>query len=250
MGSDFVKVGAYTDTGKVRQINEDSYYVPEDLENGVPLFVVADGMGGHNAGEIASHEAVKEVVRIITKKFETTLRDDHSLMTLVKESIRNANKKIFQQSIGDSGLDGMGTTLTVMLVCNEKMYIGHIGDSRVYVVRRGKITQLTKDHSYVEQLVNNGTITREQAAKHPHKNVITRALGIEERIEIDTHIRRLYKKDTIILCTDGLTNMVTDEQIKEVVSQSDSCDIIAEDLVKQANNAGGEDNSTVVVIEV
>ena len=244
-----MRVGACTDTGTVRQINEDCYYIPQDINRDIPLFIVADGMGGHRAGEVASKDAVDSVVKHITDNFENYVNENVNLLKLLKESILRANHIIYEKSLTDVSLDGMGTTLAAVLIHNNKLYIGHVGDSRVYVVRRNNIYQLTRDHSYVEHLVENGTITRDQAASHPQRNIITRALGCEEIVEIDVSIRKFFDIDTFIMCSDGLTNYITDEQIMRKVQSSDSCQQIAEELVEMANSAGGSDNITVVIIK-
>ncbi len=243
-----MRVGAVTDIGKVRQINEDNYYIPQDISAHIPLFVVADGMGGHNAGEFASKEAIDVVTGYLYQNYDNCNKDRNNIIQMIKESILCANQAIYQKSQSDPNLQGMGTTLVVVLIYNGKLYIGHVGDSRVYAIRRNNIYQLTRDHSYVEQLVNNGTITREQALNHPQKNIITRALGTEENVEIDLSVRKFFKKDTIILCTDGLTNLVTDEEIKQKAVKFNSCQYLAEELVNTANDNGGNDNITIVVI--
>ena len=244
-----MRVGACTDKGTVRQINEDCFYIPQDISRDISLFIVADGMGGHKAGEVASKDAVNAVVKHITNNFESYVNENGNLLNLFKESILWANHAIFEKSLTDASLDGMGTTLAAVLIHNNKLYIGHVGDSRVYAVRRNNIYQLTRDHSYVEHLVENGTITRDQAANHPQRNIITRALGCEEIVEIDVSIRKFFDKDTFIICSDGLTNYISDNQIMDKVRSLDSCQQIAEDLVKMANDAGGNDNITVVIIK-
>lgn len=243
-------VGAYSDKGMARQINEDSYYIPSEInDNSIMLFIVADGMGGHMAGEIASKEAVGAVVRYITENYEKEASNARSnLINLINESILYANKQIYEKSLSDVKLNGMGTTFAIALIHNESLYIGHVGDSRVYLLRRDNLYQLTRDHSYVEELVSSGTITREEAANHPQKNIITRALGTEEIVEIDICVRKFYKNDKLILCTDGLTNMVDDESIKLAVEKSASSQEAAEELVSLANKAGGKDNITVIIV--
>lgn len=244
-----MKVGAYTDIGKVRQVNEDSFYIPQDISKDIPLFIVADGMGGHNAGEIASSLAINTVASYISEKFQECVKDRQNILRLLTEGILRANHVIYEKSLNDSSLEGMGTTLVAVLVYNNRLFIGHVGDSRIYVARRNKIYQLTRDHSYVEQLVKSGTITREQAANHPQKNIITRALGTDLVVEIDVSVRRTYAEDNLVLCTDGLTNLVSNEHIMQKISEQISCQQIAEDLVQTANEAGGTDNITVIVIK-
>ena len=245
-----MNVGACSDKGIVRQLNEDSFYIPVQMnDDSIALFIVADGMGGHMAGEIASKEAVHAVVDYIKENYAKEASIARSnLINLINESILFANKQIYDKSLSDINLSGMGTTFAIALIHNESLYIGHVGDSRIYLLRRGTLYQLTRDHSYVEELVSSGTITREEAANHPQKNIITRALGTEEIVEIDICVRKMYKNDTLILCTDGLTNMVDVETIKSTVEGLDSSQEAAEMLVSYANQAGGTDNITVIVV--
>jgi len=242
--------GAYSDKGMVRQINEDSFYVPSEInDNRILLFIVADGMGGHMAGEVASKEAVDAVVRYISENYEKEASNVRSnLINLINESILYANKQIYEKSLSDLNLSGMGTTFAIALIHNESLYIGHVGDSRIYLLRKNSLFQLTRDHSYVEELVSSGTITREEAANHPQKNIITRALGTEEIVEIDICVRKIYKNDTLILCTDGLTNMVDEETIKATVENEEPSLEAAKKLVALANQTGGTDNITVVIV--
>lgn len=244
-----MKVGAFTAIGKVRQINEDSFYIPRDIDNDIPLFIVADGMGGHNAGEIASSKAIELVVEYINKNFIDYKKKEDSLTKLLSEAILRANHNIYKKSISNSNMTGMGTTLTAVLIDNNKVYIAHVGDSRAYTVKKNHIYQLTKDHSYVEQLINNGKITREEAINHPQKNIITRAIGVEGIVEIDISVRHFEKNDKFILCTDGLTNLVSDEQILKIIQGNKSCQSTAEKLVNMADDLGGKDNITVIVIK-
>jgi len=245
-----LNVGAYSDKGMVRQINEDSFYIPSETDdNSIMLFIVADGMGGHMAGEVASKEAVDAVVRYINENYEKEAKNVRSnLINLINESILYANKQIYEKSLSDFNLSGMGTTFAIALIHKESLYIGHVGDSRIYLLRKNNLYQLTRDHSYVEELVSSGTITREEAANHPQKNIITRALGTEEVVEIDICVRKFYKNDTLILCTDGLSNMIDEETIKTTVENSETSKEAAEKLVALANDAGGADNITVVIV--
>ncbi len=243
-----MRVGVYTDKGKVRQVNEDSYYIPGDMDNDIRLFVVADGMGGHNAGDIASKVAIEVVTRYILRNFGDCDKDKDNLLSLLKDGIVLANQSIYEKSLTDPQVKGMGTTLIVVLIYSGRLYIAHVGDSRVYVLRKNSIYQVTRDHSFVEELVESGQITREQAASHPQKNIITRALGSEELVDIDVSVRRFFRNDTILLCTDGLTNMVSDEEIRQKAQSIESCQQLAEELVYMANEAGGIDNITAVVV--
>lgn len=248
-GSDYVRVGAFTHMGMLRQKNEDSFYIPRDIEEQIPLFVIADGMGGCNAGEIASKEAIDSVVSFINENYHNCPKDRKSILKLLTDSIMHANDLVFKKSLSEEILNGMGTTLIVVLVHNNKLYIGHIGDSRVYAVKNNRILQLTRDHSYVEQLVERGIITREQASAHPRKNYITRAIGCEDNVEVDLSVRKFFDDEIFILCTDGLTNMISDEKIMEVVLENEFPQAAVEELIKSANSAGGLDNITVIVLK-
>lgn len=241
-------VGACTDIGKIREVNQDSYYCCN--KNDMALFIVADGMGGHKAGEIASKMAIDS----IKKSFEDNsvlVKNGQILPTeLIIRSLKNANVMILEKSKTDESCDGMGTTITLAYIYNNKIHIGHIGDSRAYLCRNNKLTQLTEDHSLVAELVKNGTISKEEAKFHPQKNIITRALGTDEDVDVDIIIKDIDKDDIYLLCTDGLTNMVNDDLIKNIILSSNNVQHICERLVYTANEAGGIDNSTAIIIKI
>ena len=237
-----------TDVGKVRANNEDAYYFPLKRGNSPELYIVADGMGGHFGGEIASEIAVNEVSSYINSNLSPD-SDDQKVKGIIESAIISANNKILSYASENNVLSGMGTTITMALFHNGSLYIGHVGDSRVYLIREGSIELLTTDHSFIEELIRNGSLTREEAHNHPGRNVITRALGCFEEIQIDTYSCDLLKGDFILLCTDGLTNMLDENEIKAVVEKLDEPQSICDELVRRANENGGEDNITVIVIK-
>ena len=238
-------VFAKTDIGKARDTNQDYYYVSAP-EEPVKLYILADGMGGYNGGEIASRLATEAVQRYINNNFETTNKDRDSILYLIKSAMEYANMVVYEKSKEVKELEGMGTTLEICLIYNNKAYIGHVGDSRIYRIRKTIIRKLTKDHSYVQQLIEDGKITREEANTHPKKNMLTKALGCTPYVEPDFRARNIEQGDIIIMCSDGLTNMLSDETIYNIVSQNPQ--LAVDNLIKEANEAGGYDNITVVII--
>ncbi len=240
-------VGISTDIGKHRDINQDSYYVSEKQE--IPLFIISDGMGGHKAGEVASKMAIDIIKEKISDK-NNRLKLEESIAELIRETIKIANLEIYKTSQEKEEYSGMGTTVTMAYILENKIFIGQVGDSRAYLLRNDKFIQLTEDHSLVAQLLKNGSITEEEAENHPQKNVITRAVGTDEEIDIDIVVEKIYNEDLILLCTDGLTNMVDDNEIKEVLLKRKDIQIACEDLVELANDNGGYDNITVMAIKI
>lgn len=226
-----------TDVGRQRQANEDSYLARS------PLFVVADGMGGAQAGEVASLTAIQA--------FQAGLPDG-SPEESIERTIAVANHNIYEQAHADASLAGMGTTITVAAVDadTEQVYIGHVGDSRAYRLRDGIIQRLTRDHSLVEEMRRRGQITEEQAEDHPQRSIITRALGPEPEVQADLTAVPSEPGDVFLLCSDGLTTMISDEKISEILAGATSLDAAARTLVDEANRAGGRDNITVVIFQV
>ena len=238
-------VFAKTDIGKAREKNQDYYYVSE--ENDEPkIYILADGMGGYKGGEVASKLATESVKKYIQSNFDSIIKDKESILKLIASAVEYANMVVYEKSKETQELEGMGTTLEVCLIYNNKAYIGHVGDSRVYRIRNEVIRKLTKDHSYVQQLIEDKKITREEAKTHPKKNMITRALGCTPYVEPDLRARNFEKGDIFILCSDGLTNMVDEKQIYEIIKED--IQMAAERLVDEANQAGGYDNITVIII--
>jgi serine/threonine protein phosphatase PrpC len=238
-----VDVAAISDTGRVREANEDSFLVDLDLF----IFAVADGMGGHVAGEIASATAIESIRAATASGID------------IETAILKAHDAVKKKAAGHEELAGMGTTLTALgFSADKKLVVAHVGDSRAYVLHRNhlgpsendELVRITKDHSLVEELVDAGQITEEEANVHPRRSVITRALGIEGKIEVDTTDIAFLKNDRYLLCSDGLTSMVRDDDILDILKGFDSPNECARELVSRANQAGGADNITVVIIDV
>ena len=238
-------VFAKTDIGKAREQNQDYYYITPDDES-PKIYILADGMGGYRGGEVASNLATNAVREYVKNNFKCE-NTKEELLELVRSSMIYANEVVFKKSKEIQELEGMGTTLEVCLIYNNKAYIGHIGDSRVYRIRKGLIRQLTQDHSYVQTLVKEGTITKEQAKNHPKKNMLVKALGCNAFVEPDIMVRGFQKEDTIVICSDGLTNMVSEKEIFNMVNKN--FEMAPKELVDLANENGGFDNITVITIK-
>jgi serine/threonine protein phosphatase PrpC len=226
--------GASTDTGQVRDGNEDSYLVDRRLE----LFAVADGMGGHRAGEIASATALDGL--------KLAVDEGHA----VADAVGRANTAVWDKAAGDTDLAGMGTTLTAAIFDDATLTIAHVGDSRAYLLRDDRLERLTTDHSLVEELIRDGKLTEDQAAVHPQRSIITRALGVDSSVEVDVYSLVLQGGDRVILCSDGLTSMVRAPGIAEILRAEADPTAAANALVDAANAAGGEDNITTIVVDV
>jgi protein phosphatase len=231
-----VAYGASSDVGRVREANEDSYLVAE------PLFVVADGMGGHIAGDVASSTAVK----VIEEGSGRLSSEDPATLTKI---ITDANATIWDKAQSDTALRGMGTTCTLLLVDDDRVHIAHVGDSRAYRLRDGELEQLTEDHTLVGRMVQEGRLSAEEAQHHPQRSIITRALGVDEDVQVDLDTVELSDGDRLLICSDGLSSMVEDDQIKDVLARESDPQKAADGLVELANEAGGDDNVTVVVID-
>jgi len=238
---------AKTSVGKVRSNNEDAFYVPSKSGGCHGLFIVADGMGGHRGGEVASQMAVKEVSDHINARFSKDLNEE-MIRTVIYDSIMEANKKILMAAMDHEEWAGMGTTLTMVLFIEKKIFIGHVGDSRAYLIRDNTITQLTRDHSLVWQLMEEGKLTMDETRTHPMKNIITKALGTDRVLEPDFLEYGLKKHDIIVLCSDGLSNMLEDYEINNIVCGHE-LETAAEMLIQTANLHGGIDNITVELIK-
>ncbi len=201
---------------------------------------------GYNGGEIASRLAIESAKSYLEENFNKIEHEKEAILKLIKETMEYANKVVYEKSKTSEELHGMGTTLDVCFIYNNKVYIGHVGDSRVYRIRGEVIRKLTKDHSYVQQLVEDGKITREEANHHPKKNMLTRALGCTAYVEPDIRARNIEKQDVLLMCSDGLTNMVEENDIYRLVKENP--ETAPSELVKLANDAGGYDNITVITI--
>jgi protein phosphatase len=238
-----------TDVGRVREVNQDSFVVSDLLG----LYIVADGMGGHAAGEKASIIAIGTAIDIFSSyDFENQKiigNDENlSIIDVIKISFKEANNRIIKESISSVHLQGMGTTQVMLVIHNNKAYLGSIGDSRIYLIKSGEIKQVTKDHSVVQDLINQGLITSEEAKVHPYKNVITKCLGMQAEIEIDTQEIELSKNDILLLCSDGLTGLVDDNEIKNIVLSEPDLNLSVKKLIGLANERGGHDNITVIIV--
>ena len=240
-----LKIVAKTDKGKIRESNQDAYAVGE-LPGEVAWAVVCDGMGGAAGGNIASALAVKVISDKITSCYNEKMRDS-SIKNLLDSAITAANIEVYDMADSHSELRGMGTTVVCAIVRQDTVYIAHAGDSRAYIAGKDSVSQITTDHSMVQDLVDKGKITAEEAEHHPNKNIITRAVGVDKRIEIDFDQLDLDDEDTLILCSDGLTNYVSSSDILSDIKDGQYY-AFADRLVKRANNNGGGDNITVVAI--
>lgn len=240
-----MKIVARTDKGIVRENNQDSYTAFE-LDGGAVLAVVCDGMGGAAEGALASSEAVKMIREFIADRFKSDM-SDISIKSLLLSAIENANKHIYNISLTDESYEGMGTTVVAALVANSFVYVAHAGDSRAYVISEGVISQITRDHSVVQNMLENGEITPEEAIDHPSKHIITRALGVDDFIRTDFGQEPFEENDILLMCSDGLTNYVTSDDILQLTSDGDYYKY-ADKLVNLANQNGGGDNITVVAV--
>lgn len=227
---------AVSDVGRVRKANEDSFFVR------VPLFVVADGMGGAQAGEVASGLAVDA--------FKQPLDEQQPPERRMADAVARANRQIHEQSNSDPEYQGMGTTLTALLLGDDELTIAHVGDSRAYRMRGGELTRLTQDHSLVGEMVRRGAISEAEAEVHPQRSILTRALGPEDSVEIDTLSHRVRPGDVYLLCSDGLTGMVSEATIAEQMDSGAPLREVAENLIRTANENGGVDNITVVALRI
>ena len=226
---------AQTDLGLVRAINEDSILARP------PLFIVADGMGGHEAGEIASSIAVETIAEYTPYRADTTA---------LARALKRANKAIIDAVAAGTGREGMGTTGTALLLRDGQCAIAHVGDSRAYLLRDGRLSQLTCDHSVVGALMRSGHLTTAEARIHPQRNVITRALGSEEEIAVDTHLIPVLPHDRLLVCSDGLTTMVEDAYIEQILKNNPEPRGATQALIAAANDAGGKDNISVIVVDI
>lgn len=224
-----------TDVGKVRANNQDAPIVSEKLR----LYGVADGMGGHKGGEVASTSARDDLLRELEGKTPS--------VAALSGAIEEVNRQIYHQQEHDDALTGMGTTLSVLWMSDNFVYIGHVGDSRVYLLRDGEFKQMTLDHSLVEQLVREGVLTEEEAQNHPMRNIITRAIGTDESVEVDVVVEERRKGDLWLACSDGLHGLVDDRQIRDALRQY-APEKAADVLLKAALDAGGRDNVTLVIV--
>ncbi|MDD3652950.1 MAG: Stp1/IreP family PP2C-type Ser/Thr phosphatase [Desulfotomaculaceae bacterium] len=231
-----------TNTGLVRKINEDSLYILPQIG----LLAVADGMGGHQAGEIASDMALQTLKRELPHQLRKGASPEKALIG----SVKLANASIYKLSMQNQEFRGMGTTITACLMQVSKLFVAHVGDSRAYLVRDGDISQLTQDHSLVQELLRNGGINEEQALQHPQRNVLTRALGTDKSVQVDLNIIKIYPGDLLLLCTDGLTRYLNQGELLSVINNASDTNTAVRILLSKALKSGGEDNITIILAEI
>ena len=238
-------VAARSDVGMIRSGNEDSFFAHATKERGI--FIVADGMGGHAAGEVASEMSVQIVSRELQDLLDVY---GEVAREKVAESLRIANRAIYDRTIQEADKQGMGTTVSMLVVSGARYLIGQVGDSRVYLLRDGALRQLTKDHSYVQEQVDAGFLTPEQARYHPYSNVITRCVGASDSVEPDTYAGEMKPGDVFLVASDGLTGMVDDRRLQQLLLSRASAGRVVDALIAEANYRGGLDNITAVVVQV
>jgi protein phosphatase len=232
-----------TDTGVKREMNQDYFFSSETAVGNLPnLFLVADGMGGHKAGEYASRYTIERIVASVSRN------TGKEPVKIFKEAIRKANDLLIAEAREDETKNGMGTTLVAATIIGHRLFVANVGDSRLYVIS-DRIRQITKDHSLVEEMVRLGEMAESEARKHPRKNIITRAIGAADQVEADFFEVELGEKDTILLCSDGLTNMVEDSAIEEIIFAKENVETKVNTLIQNANANGGRDNITATIIE-
>ena len=241
-----MRILAKSDRGKARDMNQDYFYVSD--ENSSPrLCILADGMGGYKGGEIASNLAVNSAKKYIENNFKTITKDKEGISKLINSAVEYANLVVYEKAKEIIELKDMGTTLEICLIYNNKAYIGHVGDSRIYRIRNNSIKRLTTDHSYVEQLIKEGKITKEESYNHPKKNMLLKALGCRSLVEPEILCRPFLKGDIILMCSDGLTNMVTEKEIYKILLENPDKPVA--NLINEANRQGGLDNITAIIID-
>ena len=235
---------AMTDIGRVRVVNQDYVYASDLPVGNLPnLYIVADGMGGHKAGDLASSYAVQTIVEAVQRSTESRPA------LILQKAVRYANYRLYEKSGEREEYNGMGTTLVVLTVCGEEALAVNVGDSRLYEIAEGSIVQISEDHSLVAELVRKGELTQGEARKHPDKNIITRALGIQEETQMDLFPFHVEPGNRYLLCSDGLSNMIADEQIQKIIQSSEDIEQSGRQLVATANTNGGRDNISVILIE-
>lgn len=238
-----IKTAYLTDKGRKRELNEDYVYAFEKPVGNLPnLFIVADGMGGHKAGDYASEFTVKTIVEEVERSFEK------NPSIIFQKAIAVANRKLREIASEDLSKKGMGTTVVAATCMGRYLQVANVGDSRLYVVN-DTITQITTDHSYVEEMIRRGSLEREKARSNPNKNIITRAVGAKNDIQVDIYVVELKPGDLLLMCSDGLSNMLEDEEMRMIIKRQRDIVEMAEELVKAANENGGKDNISVILIE-
>ena len=243
-----MKAVGISDIGKCRKNNEDAYYISAGDDPAENLYLVADGMGGCNAGEVASSSAIEAFLAHFWKEMKHATIED--MLDMMAGAMAAANQEVYTKSNSAREFAEMGTTMVAAAVREDKVYVAHVGDSRAYIFRKREMIPLTTDHSYVMELVKIGNITKEEAEIHPKRNVITRAIGIKNHVEADTVIRPLQKNDIVVLCSDGLSGMLKDEEIAKILNKRTELEKKAELLVAEANKKGGFDNISLILVQI
>lgn len=239
-----MKAYGMTDIGKKRVVNQDNIYVSTKPVGNLPnLFVVADGMGGHKAGDYASRYATDAVVESISANSETDIKK------IITKAVEDANSLVFKKSAENEDFRGMGTTLVIAAISGDELTVANVGDSRLYLIEGSSIKQLTQDHSLVAEMVRMGQIDEQEARRRPDKNIITRAIGISEVIHADFFKSKVKSKEYVLLCSDGLSNMLEDSEMLSAVTSSDPLEKKTSMLIDLANQKGGKDNISVIIIE-
>ena len=234
-----------SDIGKVRKNNEDfidSQIIYKDDDTKIGIFALADGMGGHNKGEVASAMAVNGIIEFLSQNLSQS-------GNIIKQAYNHVNLKIYEKSKEDESFNGMGTTLVTAVIYNEDMYVANVGDSRCYILREDDLKRITVDHSVVEDLVRMNIISEEEAMTHPIRNHITRAMGTDEMVIVDIFREKLKPQDKILMATDGLTGYVLDDKIKELLKKDEDLDVVTKNLINFANEVSGKDNTSVILIQ-
>ena len=240
-----MKAYGKTDKGLVRANNQDTYRT-EITEDGLGLIVLCDGMGGARAGNIASERAAERFMERI-RTADPAKADTDTLSQIVEQAVEQANTEVFELSQSSPSYNGMGTTLVGGICVDDRIVLANVGDSRAYVIDGKNIAQMTEDHSLVAEMIRSGRLTPEDARHYPGRNLITRAVGVEERVQADFYEITLHEGQTLMLCSDGLSGMITDEQIADIISQAESKEEACDKLIEAACNGGGSDNITVVL---
>ena len=238
-----MKVVAKTDKGKVRTNNEDYYFIDETRG----VFIVADGIGGHKAGEVASSLTTQIISEYVNENL-TKCKD--VIPKLIRDSIDHANKIVYDISKNNKECDGMGTTISMGILIENILYIGHVGDSRVYLYRDSILKQITEDHTLVNELVKNGTLTEEEARNYPNKNIITKAIGTNDKIISDLFEIKVKKDDLFVFCTDGFSDNITVDELKKLIEENENLDNLSKKMIEYANVVSGSDNITVLIFKV
>lgn len=240
-----LSVGARSDVGMVRPGNEDNFFAEADARRGV--FIVADGMGGHAAGEVASEMAVQIISRQLLE-MSSVLAPDAA--DRVQQAMREANRAIHERMLAEADKQGMGTTASVLMLSDNQYLVGQIGDSRIYLLRGGALTQITTDHSYVQEQMDAGLLTPEQARRHPYSNVITRCVGSYPDVAVDIFSGEMFPNDVFLVASDGLTGMVGDQRLQNLLLAGNGPARMVDACIAAANGRGGTDNITAIIIQV